>query len=201
MWERIGGAEWEEKQLVQKLQGDSRARRSWLSREARTVVTVWSCCHWENWKKGLIKCHVGELREELLLGETLEGPGLEDGRNCWKEFRLTGLLLSSLLIGGETRRTKGGEKRTNEVMKTSYMALRVTLAALGLTLYTLGWSRTHRSACFWVCTTKAQEIFLIKSPQKPMIFVFDHISGIIANKWEKGYILVAKEHLGPGINF
>lgn len=57
-----------------------------------------------------------ELREEL--GETLEGAGLEDGRNSWKEIRLTGLslflclLLSTLTIGGKTRRMKAGEKRT-----------------------------------------------------------------------------------------
>lgn len=80
-----------------------------------------------------------ELREEL--GETLEVAGLEDGRNSWKEIRLTGLslflclLLSSLAIGGETRRMKAGGKK-NKVTKTSYMALPVALAALGLTLYT-----------------------------------------------------------------
>lgn len=81
-----------------------------------------------------------KLREEL--GETLEGARLEDGRNSWKEIRLTALslflsllLLSSLVIGDKTRRTKGGEKRTNKVRKTSYMALCVSLAALGLTLY------------------------------------------------------------------
>jgi hypothetical protein len=39
------------------------------------IVIAWSCLYWENWKKGLFKLSIGELKEKQW-----EEAGLETGR-------------------------------------------------------------------------------------------------------------------------